>query len=238
MNKPRYDVISIFPEYLNALSLSLVGKAQENNLIEIGVTDLRTYAQGVHKSVDDTPYGGGAGMVMSPEPWAQAIDSVSSCSSLHHELIILTPAGKKFDQGMAYELSQKDHLIFACGRYEGIDYRVTEYYRSQPSFTVREISIGDYVLNGGEVAALVILESVIRLIPGVLGNPESLIEESHSITGNTRDAAHTLVEYPSYTKPASWRGIEVPPLLLSGNHGEIARWRREQAQIRTDKLGE
>lgn len=238
MSKPRYDVISIFPEYLNALSLSLVGKAQENDLIEIGVTDLRTFAQGVHKSVDDTPYGGGAGMVMSPEPWAQAIDSLSSSAAVHHELIILTPAGKRFSQAMAYELAEKDHLIFACGRYEGIDYRVTEYYRNQPNFTVHEISIGDYVLNGGEVAALVILESVIRLIPGVLGNPESLIEESHSITGTHEDDGKSLVEYPSYTKPASWRGIEVPAPLLSGNHGEIARWRREQAQIRTDKLSE
>lgn len=235
MSKPRYDVISIFPEYLDALSLSLVGKAQENGLIEIEVTDLRNFAQGVHKSVDDTPYGGGAGMVMSPEPWGEAIDSLSHDSTIRHELIILTPAGKKFDQAMAYDLAERDHLIFACGRYEGIDYRVTEYYRNQPQFTVREISIGDYVLNGGEVAALVILESVIRLIPGVLGNPDSLREESHSLRG---DGSDTLVEYPSYTKPALWRGLEVPPLLLSGNHGEIARWRREQAQIRTDKLAE
>ena len=235
MSNPRFDVITIFPEYMEPLSLSLVGKAREKKLISIGVTDLREFAEGIHKSVDDTPYGGGAGMVMSPEPWAQAIDSITQSEGAHHELIILTPAGKKFDQAMAYELAEKEHLIFACGRYEGIDYRVTEHYRQQKNFTVREISIGDYVLNGGEVAALVILEAVIRLIPGVIGNPASLDEESHSLRDEN---AEQLVEYPSYTKPAVWRGIEVPPLLLSGNHGEIARWRSEQSRIRTKKLSE
>jgi len=172
---------------------------------------------------------------MSAEPWAQAIDSVSTDSRLHHELIVLTPAGKKFDQDLAYELATKDHLIFACGRYEGIDYRVTQYYQSKPNFTVREISIGDYVLNGGEVAALVILEAVIRLIPGVIGNPESLTEESHSISG---DGDQQLVEYPSYTKPSNWRDLEVPSVLLSGNHGEIKRWRDLQSRARTQKLSE
>jgi len=235
MNSPRFDVISIFPEYMQPLSLSLVGKAQEKSLIEINVTDLRDFAEGAHKSVDDTPYGGGAGMVMSPEPWAQAIDSLSDDPEGNHELIILTPAGKKFDQAMAYELATKEHLIFACGRYEGIDYRVTEHYRSKRNFTVREISIGDYVLNGGEVAALVILEAIIRLIPGVIGNPASLEEESHSIVD---EDSEQLVEYPSYTKPAMWRGIEVPPLLLSGDHAEIARWRIEQSKARTKKLSE
>jgi tRNA (guanine37-N1)-methyltransferase len=229
----RFDVISIFPEYLAPLSLSLVGKAQENKLIEIGVTDLRDFADGAHKSVDDTPYGGGAGMVMSAEPWAQAIDSVAAKSSSHHELIMLTPAGKRFDQAMAYELAEKEHLIFACGRYEGIDYRITEHYKGADNFTVREISIGDYVLNGGEVAALAILEAIIRLIPGVIGNPASLEEESHSIRGESDE---NLVEYPSYTKPALWRGLEVPPVLLSGNHAEIARWRATQSAIRTRGL--
>jgi len=235
MSKPRFDVISIFPEYMQPLSLSLVGKAQEKSLIEINVTDLRGFAEGLHKSVDDTPYGGGAGMVMSPEPWAQAIDSLSDDPEGNHELIILTPAGKKFDQAMAYELATKEHLIFACGRYEGIDYRVTEHYRSKRNFTVREISIGDYVLNGGEVAALVILEAIIRLIPGVIGNPASLEEESHSLSD---ESAEQLVEYPSYTKPAMWRELEVPSVLLSGNHGEIARWRMEQSKARTKKLSE
>lgn len=235
MSKPRFDVISIFPEYLAPLSLSLLGKAQENGLVDIGVTDLRVFADGAHKSVDDTPYGGGAGMVMSPEPWARAIDSVAKQTDAHHDLVILTPAGKKFDQALAYELSQRDHVIFACGRYEGIDYRITEHYRENPEFAVREISIGDYVLNGGEVAALAILESVIRLIPGVLGNPASLDEESHSIKGENEEQ---LVEYPSYTKPAEWRGLEVPAVLLSGNHGDIARWRAEQSATRTRKLKE
>ena len=233
MSKPRFDVISIFPEYLAPLRLSLVGKAQENGLIEIGVRDLRDFAEGLHKSVDDTPYGGGAGMVMSPEPWARAIDEAAAGKEGSHEIIILTPAGKKFDQGMAYELATKEHLIFACGRYEGIDYRVTEHYALQPDFTVREISIGDYVLNGGEVAALVILESIIRLIPGVIGNPASLDEESHSLVGEDEEQ---LVEYPSYTKPSEWRGLAVPSVLLSGNHGEIARWRAAQSEIRTKKL--
>lgn len=235
MNSPRFDVISIFPEYMQPLSLSLVGKAQEKSLIEINVTDLRDFAEGVHKSVDDTPYGGGAGMVMSPEPWAQAIDSLSDDPEGNYELIVLTPAGKKFDQAMAYELATKEHLIFACGRYEGIDYRVTEHFRSKRNFTVREISIGDYVLNGGEVAALVILEAIIRLIPGVIGNPASLEEESHSLSD---ESAEQLVEYPSYTKPAMWRELEVPSVLLSGNHGEIARWRMEQSKARTKKLSE
>lgn len=233
MSKIRFDVISIFPEYLAPLSLSLVGKAQENDLIDIGITDLRDFAEGAHKSVDDTPYGGGAGMVMSAEPWASAIDSVAEKSSSHHELIILTPAGKRFDQAMAYELSQKEHLIFACGRYEGIDYRITEHYQGAENFTVREISIGDYVLNGGEVASLVILEAIIRLIPGVIGNPASLEEESHSLRGEQNE---NLVEYPSYTKPALWRGHEVPPVLLSGNHAEIARWRAAQSEARTRGL--
>ncbi len=235
LSKPRFDVISIFPEYLAPLSLSLVGKARENEVIEIAVTDLRDFAEGVHRSVDDTPYGGGAGMVMSAEPWAKAIDSIASERSSHHELIILTPAGKRFNQQMAYELAQREHLIFACGRYEGIDYRVTEHYRERPDFTVREISIGDYVLNGGEVAALAILEAVIRLIPGVIGNPASLEEESHSLLGENEEQ---LVEYPSFTKPAQWRGLDVPAVLLSGNHGEIARWRAEESMARTKKLAE
>lgn len=224
---PKYDVISIFPEYLNPLDLSLIGKARESGLVDISVTDLREFAEGAHKSVDDTPYGGGAGMVMTPEPWGKAIDSLATNENV---LIVLTPAGKKFDQTTAVELSKANHLIIACGRYEGIDQRVTDYYRKQSNFSVREVSIGDYVLNGGEVAALVILEAVIRLLPGVIGNPNSLIEESHSIV----EGSENLLEYPNYTKPQEWRGLSVPEILLSGNHGEIANWRRDQARKRTN----
>ena len=182
MSKLRFDVISIFPEYLSPLKLSLIGKAQENNLIDIAVHDLRDKAQGVHKSVDDTPYGGGAGMVMSPEPWGEMIDEViAAYNAKIHDLIILTPAGQKLTQKLAEELSTTEHMIFACGRYEGIDDRVRQYYETLPNVRVRELSIGDYVLGGGEVATLVTMEAVIRLIPGVLGNPDSLVEESHSL---------------------------------------------------------
>ena len=210
----KLDFITIFPEFFEPLKLSLIGKAQDKSLIEIEVHDLRDQATNVHRQVDDTPYGGGAGMVMMPEVWGKAIDQVINKNS---ELIILTPAGKKFDQRMAEELATKEHLIFACGRYEGIDDRVRQHYLNE-GFNVREVSIGDYVLNGGEVAAIVIAESVSRLIPGVLGNPESIIDESHAETG--------YIEYPAFTKPAEWRGIKVPDVLLSGNHAEIAKWRK------------
>jgi tRNA (guanine37-N1)-methyltransferase len=224
----KIDVISIFPEYLEPLKLSLLGKAQSSGLLEINVHNLREHSIGVHGSVDDTPYGGGAGMVMSPEVWAKAIDPLLSHGS---ELIILTPAGRKFTQPVAHDFSQSAHLIFACGRYEGIDDRVRQYY-SQPEFLdksikVHEYSIGDYVLGGGEVAAMVMIEAITRLIPGVLGNPESLQEESHNNEG--------YLEYPNFTKPASWRGIEVPEVLLSGNHAAIAQWRATQAQERAKK---
>ncbi len=232
MSKLRFDVISIFPEYLSPLKLSLIGKAQESGLIDIAVHDLRDKAEGVHKSVDDTPYGGGAGMVMSPEPWAAMIDDVIAASSAQlHDLIILTPAGQKLTQKLAEEFSRREHLIFACGRYEGIDDRVRQYYQRQPNIRVRELSIGDYVLGGGEVATLVTMEAVIRLIPGVLGNPDSLVEESHSLPDE-------MVEYPNYTKPVTWRGIEVPEVLLSGNHGLIKRWRSERAAQRTKDIQE
>ena len=232
MSKLRFDVISIFPEYLSPLKLSLIGKAQESGLIDIAVHDLRDKAEGVHKSVDDTPYGGGAGMVMSPEPWGEMIDGVIATSSAQlHDLIILTPAGQKLTQKLAEELSHREHLIFACGRYEGIDDRVRQYYQRQPNIRVRELSIGDYVLGGGEVATLVTMEAVIRLIPGVLGNPDSLVEESHSLPDE-------MVEYPNYTKPVTWRGIEVPEVLLSGNHGLIKRWRSERAAQRTKDIQE
>jgi tRNA (guanine37-N1)-methyltransferase len=228
----QIDLISIFPEYLSPLNLSLLGKAQDKGVLSINIHDLRDQTNDVHHSVDDTPYGGGAGMVMSPVAWGQAIDQITNENELV-DLIILTPAGKKFDQKMASQFANAKHIIFACGRYEGIDARVGEYYASKPNFKVHEVSIGDYVLGGGEVAAMVIIEATARLIPGVIGNPDSLKEESHSISGNNDDL---LVEYPNYTKPANWRGLEVPPVLLSGNHGEIAKWRKEQAERRTREL--
>ena len=216
----KFDFVTIFPQFFEPLKLSLIGKAQDKSLIEIGVHDLRDHATNVHRQVDDTPYGGGAGMVMMPEVWGQALDPLITKNS---ELIILTPAGEKFNQRMAEELSNSDHLIFACGRYEGIDDRVRQYYLNS-GFKVREVSIGDYVLNGGEVAAIVMAEAISRLIPGVLGNPESIIEESHSQEG--------YLEYPTFTKPAEWRGIKVPEVLLSGNHAEIAKWRRNAGRSR------
>ena len=221
----KIDVISIFPEYLSPLNLSLLGKAQSAGLLDIAVHDLRAQTNDNHNTVDDTPYGGGAGMVMLPEVWAKSIDSVISEGA---DLIILTPAGKRFTQTMAAQFSTSQQLIFACGRYEGIDDRVRQYY-SQPEFQsrnirVHEVSIGDYVLGGGEVASMVIIEAITRLIPGVLGNPESLSEESHNSDG--------YLEYPNFTKPQEWRGIPVPEILLSGNHQEIAKWRTQQAEKR------
>jgi tRNA (guanine37-N1)-methyltransferase len=224
----KIDVISIFPEYLSPLNLSLLGKAQSAGLVEIAVHNLRDHAVGVHGSVDDTPYGGGAGMVMSPEVWGKALDPLMVDET---DLIILTPAGRQFTQPVAQEFSSHSHLIFACGRYEGIDDRIRQHY-SQPEYVARNIrvheySIGDYVLGGGEVASMVMIEAITRLIPGVLGNPASLAEESHNSEG--------YLEYPNFTKPAQWRGIDVPEILLSGNHAAIAQWRSEQAQLRAEK---
>jgi len=221
----KIDVISIFPEYLAPLSLSLLGKAQSSGIVDIKVHNLRDFTNDNHNTVDDTPYGGGAGMVMLPEVWAQAIDSVIEDGA---DLIILTPAGKRFNQKIAAKFSASTQLIFACGRYEGIDDRIRQYY-SQPEFQARNIkvheaSIGDYVLGGGEVAAMVMIEAITRLIPGVLGNPDSLAEESHNSEG--------YLEYPNFTKPQEWRGISVPEILLSGNHAEIAKWRTQQAEKR------
>ena len=221
----KITAVSIFPDYFAPIRLSLIGKAIDSGLIEFESVDLRSYTHDNHHTVDDTPYGGGAGMVMKPEPWGEAIDEVIKGSSSEIDLIILTPGGRKFDQRYAEELSNSSELLFACGRYEGIDARVGEYYRAQPKIRLHEISIGDYVLNGGEVAALVIIESIVRLLPGVLGNPESLLEESHNEIGE--------IEYPVFTKPAEWRGLKVPEILTSGNHGAIAKWRREQGKERT-----
>jgi tRNA (guanine37-N1)-methyltransferase len=224
----KIDVISIFPEYLAPLNLSLLGKAQSAGLVEIEIHDLRQNSTDNHNTVDDTPYGGGAGMVMLPEVWGRALDPLLLDEV---DLIILTPAGKRFSQRMAEELSKANHLVFACGRYEGIDDRVRQYY-SQAQFAergirVHELSIGDYVLGGGEVAAMVAIEAITRLIPGVLGNPDSLRDESHKSDG--------YLEYPNFTKPQEWRGIAVPEVLLSGNHGEIEKWRTAQAQRRAQE---
>jgi tRNA (guanine37-N1)-methyltransferase len=228
----QIDLISIFPDYLSPLKLSLLGKAQDKGIVSINIHDLREHTKDLHHSVDDTPYGGGAGMVMSAQPWGEAIDAITNDKDMV-DLIILTPAGKKFNQQMAAQFSKRSHLVFACGRYEGIDSRVGEFYSAKSNFKVHEVSIGDYVLGGGEVAAMVIIEATTRLIPGVLGNPDSLKEESHSITGNDD---LLLVEYPNYTKPSNWRGLDVPEVLLSGNHGEIAKWRKAQAERRTQQL--
>ncbi|RAN77965.1 tRNA (guanosine(37)-N1)-methyltransferase TrmD [Bacillus sp. SRB_336] len=219
----RFDVVSIFPEYLAPLELSLIGKARTDGLLELAVHDLRSYTKDRHRTVDDTPYGGGAGMVMKPEPWAQALEDVAAASpGKKPVLIVPSPAGEVFTQKLAYELAEEDHLVFACGRYEGIDERVLEWAAEQ--YTVRPVSLGDYVLNGGEVAVLAMVEAIGRLIPGVVGNPESLVEESHS---------DGLLEYPVYTKPSNWRDRAVPEVLLSGNHGKIAKFRREHQLRRT-----
>lgn len=218
----RIDVVSIFPGFFDVLEVSLLGRARVAGLLDVRVHDLRDWTTDRHRTVDDTPYGGGAGMVMKAEPWAQAIDAIAGDAASEPVIIFPSPAGERFTQATARELSEEPHLVFACGRYEGIDERV--YTHAASRGRVRAISLGDYVLNGGEVAAMAMIEAVGRLIPGVVGNPESLVEESHE---------DGLLEYPSYTKPAVWRGLEVPPVLLSGNHGAIAAWRREQQVERT-----
>jgi tRNA (guanine37-N1)-methyltransferase len=218
----RLDVVSIFPDYLAPLRLSLVGKAVETGTLDLRVHDLRDWTHDRHRTVDDTPYGGGAGMVMRPEPWGEALDALAPEGGPQPRLVVPSPAGTPFTQHLAEELAAEPWLMFGCGRYEGIDQRVTEY--ASHRMRVDEVSLGDYVLAGGEVAVLVIVEAVARLLPGVLGNPESLVEESH---------AAGLLEYPVYTKPATWREAEVPPVLLSGHHGQIARWRRDEALRRT-----
>ncbi len=224
----KIETVTIFPDYFAPLSLSLLGKAQESGILEFVVHDLRSFATNNHHAVDDTPYGGGAGMVMLPEVWGQALDPLMVDET---DLIILTPAGKRFDQSMAQEFSRSSHIVFACGRYEGIDDRVREHYNTETyssrNIRVHEVSIGDYVLGGGEVASLVMIEAITRLLPGVLGNPESLTEESHNEDG--------YLEYPNFTKPAVWREIAVPEILLSGNHAEIVKWRAAAANARAKK---
>jgi len=254
----RIDVITIFPEYFTPLELSLVGRARRTGLLDIHLHDLRRWTHDVHRTVDDAPYGGGAGMVMRPEPWGEALDTLVSVAEPGAgpvaepgagpvaesgagpvaesgvtrieaggarppaRLVVPTPVGQRFTQALAAELAAETRLIFACGRYEGIDQRVLDHAADRMSVT--EVSLGDYVIFGGEAAVLVMLEAVIRLIPGVLGNAGSLAEESH---------AHGLLEAPVYTKPPVWRGQVVPEILRSGDHGRISRWRREQALLRT-----
>lgn len=218
----RIDAISIFPDFFDVLDISLLGRAKAQELIDVRVHNLRDFTEDKHKTVDDTPFGGGAGMLMMPEPWGKALDSVITSETI---VVFPSPAGELFKQATAIELSKAPHLVFACGRYEGIDHRVVEYASSKAR--VRMISLGDYVLNGGEVAAIAMIEAVARLIPGVIGNSQSLDEESHS---------EGLLEYPSYTKPANWRGFEVPEVLLSGNHAEIVKWRKAKALERTRQV--
>ena len=220
----RIDVVTIFPDYLTPLSLSLMGKAVDAGIVDLAVHALRWWTHDRHHTADDTPYGGGAGMVMKPEPWGEALDAMEHLNPASMTVVVPTPAGRVLDQDLAYELSTRERLVFACGRYEGIDQRVLDH--CSESYELIEVSLGDYVLNGGEAAVLVITEAVVRLIPGVLGNPDSLVEESHA-------PGHRLLEYPNYTKPPVWRGRQVPPILLSGNHAAIATWRREKALERT-----
>jgi tRNA (guanine37-N1)-methyltransferase len=218
----RIDVVTIFPDYLAPLGLSLIGKAHEAGLLDVRVHDLREHTTDRHRTVDDTPYGGGAGMVMRPEPWGESLDAIRRDVDADPVLVIPTPAGRPFTQRWAEELAVEPHLVFACGRYEGIDARVAQ--DAAAGYRVQELSLGDYVLGGGEVAALVVVEAVARLVPGVLGNAASLDEESH---------ADGLLEAPAYTKPPQWRGLDVPAVLTSGDHAAISRWRRAEALRRT-----
>ncbi|GII61752.1 tRNA (guanine-N(1)-)-methyltransferase [Sphaerisporangium krabiense] len=222
----RVDIISIFPEYFAPLDVSLIGKARRKGILDIRVHQLRDWTHDVHRTVDDTPYGGGPGMVMKPEPWSEAIDAVVGDAAAPPRLVVPTPSGRPFTQEVALEYAKEPWLLFAPARYEGIDARVVAEYGSR--LRVDEVGIGDYVLAGGEAAVLVIVEAVGRLLPGVLGNAGSVADDSFA-----PGAMASLVEGPVYTKPPVWRGHEVPPILLSGNHGAIARWRRDEALRRT-----
>jgi tRNA (guanine37-N1)-methyltransferase len=220
----RLDVVTIFPEYLAPLDLSLIGKAREQGVIDLRVHDLRGFTHDRHRTVDDTPYGGGAGMVMRPEPWGEALEDLMA-SGEHGcvpHLLVPGPGGAPFTQAMARELAVEPWLAFACGRYEGIDERVIQH--AETLMPVTAVSLGDYVLNGGEVAVLAMVEAIARLVPGVIGNADSLVEESYE---------DGLLEYPVFTKPPRWRGLGIPEVLLSGHHGQIARWRRDERLRRT-----
>jgi tRNA (guanine37-N1)-methyltransferase len=215
----RIDVVTIFPDYLEPLRQSLPGRAIDAGIVELGVHDLRRWTRDVHRSVDDSPYGGGPGMVMTAPIWGEALDEICSDDTL---LVVPTPAGRPFTQVDAQSWGAESHLVFACGRYEGIDQRVAD--DAARRIRVEEVSIGDYVLPGGESAALVMIEAVVRLLPDVLGNPASHQDDSYS---------DGLLEGPSYTRPVSWRGLDVPAVLLSGDHAKVTAWRREQSLQRT-----
>lgn len=228
----RIDIITIFPEYLAPLDLSLIGKARRDGVLDVAVHNLRDFTHDRHQTVDDTPYGGGAGMVMKPQPWSEALTYAASLADGAPHLLVPAPSGRPFTQSFARELATQPWLAFACGRYEGIDERVYAHAAADLGWQVTPVSLGDYVLNGGEVAVLAMVEAIVRLIPGVIGNAESLVEESHE---------GGLLEYPVYTKPASWRASgpggevvrDVPPVLLSGDHAAIAAWRHQQRLART-----
>jgi tRNA (guanine37-N1)-methyltransferase len=219
----RIDVVSIFPDYFAPLELSLIGKARAKGLLDVHLHDLRTWTSDVHRTVDDAPYGGGPGMVMRPEPWWSALTEVTAQPgpAARPRILVPTPSGRPFDQALATELAAEPWLLFCCGRYEGIDARVIDEWADD------EVSLGDYVLAGGEVATLVMVEAVTRLLPGVLGNADSVVDDSFA------DAGERLLEPPVYTRPPEFAGRGVPPVLLSGDHGAIARWRREESVRRT-----
>ena len=222
----RLDIVTIFPDYLAPLHQSLLGRAIARGQVAVGVHDLRRWTDDVHRTVDDTPYGGGPGMVMLAEPWGRALDAVAPPEGpVQPRLIVPTPTGTPFTQATAARLAAEPWLLFACGRYEGIDARVVEHAAQR--MPVEEISLGDYVLSGGEVAVLVVAEAVSRLLPGMLGNAASAVDDSFSA------GPDGLLEAPAYTRPASWRGLDVPDVLLSGNHAAISAWRRERGRERT-----
>ena len=222
----RVDVVTVFPDYLAPLGLSLLGRARERGLLDVHVHDLRDWTDDVHRTVDDAPYGGGPGMVMKAEPWARALAAVAPPGGPQPRLLVPTPSGRPFTQALAAELAAEPWLAFACGRYEGIDGRVVPDARER--MAVDEVSLGDYVLAGGEVAVLVVVEAVVRLLPGVLGNPASATDDSFGGAG-----ASGLLEGPPYTRPPVWRGRAVPEVLLSGDHAAVRRWRRDEALRRT-----
>ncbi len=227
----RIDVVTIFPAYVEPLRLSLVGKAIDAGLVDLRVHDLREHARDRHRTVDDTPYGGGPGMVMSPVPWGEALDEIAASGpgDVRPLLVVPTPSGDAFMQTTAQHWSAEPWLVFACGRYEGIDARVVAHYAQRADWAgVREVSLGDYVLAGGEAAVLAMVEATVRLVPGVLGNAESVVDDSFA-----PGAMERLVEGPVFTKPPAWRGLDVPDVLLSGHHGQIATWRAERAAERT-----
>ncbi|KXA18157.1 tRNA (guanosine(37)-N1)-methyltransferase TrmD [Gardnerella vaginalis] len=239
----QIDIISVFPEYFRMLDLSLLGKAQDNGLLKINAYNLRKWTHDVHQSVDDTPVGGGAGMVMKPEVWAECLDELLFSGNNDADngdniannsidngtvLIFPNPSAPLFSQKDATQLANAKRLVFGCGRYEGYDARIPEYYKSR-GVDVREYSIGDYVLNGGEVAVSVMVEAITRLIPGFMGNPESIVEESYT-------GADAILEHHQYTRPTTWRGLSVPAILTSGDHAKVDRFRRDDALARTSQI--